>query len=153
MTKQEVLNQITKDAVELIKIENAELDKDGSPIVHTLPNGRTMTKYNANVAAKEGEGVQVRNIPFIVFNEGEADEEAYITQNAKAPQPDAARQAVTTYLDSQPYIRYQITEVNEEGMYARARAIKDNGDNTASEVNLFIWKDAGEAIMHLELTE
>lgn len=147
MKKAELLTQIENDSLGIVKTEVVEQG--------TLENGKTYHKYNANVYVEQGGSSNFVNIPFTVLNEGETDEDARITQQKEVPKKSVARAAVEDYLDGlspATYIRYTITEVNEDDRSAKVSAVKDNGDGTGTEVRLFVYKNGGKPVEHVELT-
>lgn len=145
MTKAELITQLGNDTLGVVSVT---VQEQGS-----FEDGRTYHKYNANVLAKEGESQNFVNIPFTVIDEGNAGEEAFLTQNRQAPKLDQARKAVTNYMNTlSEVIRYTIGNVNEETKDARVNVVADNGNGTATEKVYFVYKNGNNPITHVELT-
>lgn len=157
MNKQTLINEIESNSFGVASIEKvvAGRNQDGTVTYDegTLQNGKTYVKYNVNVFTATATGVLPKNIPVIVFNEGEVDEEAYYSQNNDTPQLTNIRTSVFTYLNTLPYLDSTIEQVNEKEKRAFVRVVKDNGNNTASEIRVLIYKDDGQPIKHIELTQ
>lgn len=144
MTKSELLTQIEANSLGIVRVDQQETG--------ALQNGKTFTKYNVNVLAKEGDSQNFKNIPFTVINEGQAGEEAFLTQGQKEPTLDAVRKAVSTYVKTiAGVLRFEIASVNEDTKDARVTAIVDNGNGTASQKNFMVYKNGTSPITHVEI--
>lgn len=109
--------------------------------------------YVTHIMEQNGESVSGRNIGWYTIDEGTAQEKAFL-RDAVNPK-NVARDAVITYLDGlspTPYIRSTNVVVNEENLSATAQVVKDNGDGTATEKRVFVFKNGAKPIEHVELT-
>lgn len=144
MTKQELLDEITSKA---LKVVNTFEEPDDTK------NAAGVKMYITHVMEQNGTQVKGRNIGWYTIDEGTAQEAAFYrdTVNTK----NVARDAVITYLTSKvtdgTFVRFSLKSVDEDDRSARATAVKSNGDGTASEVNLFVYKNGNDPIQHLEL--
>lgn len=144
MTKAELLTQIENNSLGIVR---TDVQEQG-----TFENGKTYTKYNVNVLAKEGDSQNFKNVPFTVVDEGKAGEDAFLTQGQKEPTLDVVRKAVATYVAGVTgVLRYKIGEVNEDTRDARVTVVVDNGDGTASEKQFMVYKNGTSPITHVEI--
>jgi len=104
-----------------------------------------VNSYITNVLEQNGDRVTARNIGWYVMDEGLPEEVAWYRDQ---PNPkNEARDAIEAHLDGiADIIRYRLETVNEEEQYAFATVWKDNGDTTATESRVFIWKDEAQPI-------
>ena len=112
-----------------------------------------VNSYIANVMEQRGDTVTARNVGFYVMDEGEAGEVAYYRDQLS--QKNVAYDAMVSYIDGltpATYIRGEVQNVNEDGKYGFAKVYKDNGDGTAKEVQLIVFKNGANPIEHRELS-
>ena len=144
MTKAELLTDIEAKSLKVVAVTE-EPD--------AVKNSAGIKQYIANVLEQDGEKVAGRNIGFYVVDEGEPTETAYVRDIVRPK--NQARDAVQTYLNGlvpATYIRVSLSSVDEEQKSARATALKDNGDGTCKEVQLFVFKNGTNPIEHREIT-
>lgn len=154
MNKADLIAQISTGSRGIAKVEPV-LAGGKDPEIITLDNGKEVRKYTVNVCVHEGEATTFRNIPIIVFNEGEADEEAVLSQGAEAPKTrdftDKAKNYLQNLVQANTLLAYRITEVNEDFKYAKALIIK-NEAGVMKETAVVVYKPNGSPITHLPYT-
>lgn len=145
MKKTEILADIESKVLKVISTTEDTED--------TAKQNAGVRSYVTNVMEQKGDTIHARNIGWYTIDEDGAEEVA-LYRDILVPK-NKARDAVISYLESKspaPYIRFRNVEVDEENLSATAEVIKDNGDGTATEKRVFIFKNGAKAIEHVELT-
>lgn len=144
MDKAELLADLAAKGLRVINVEQ---------IADGVKEAAGVTSYIANVMEQRGDTIAGRNIGFYVLDEGDPAEEAFYRDLPQ--QKNVARDAMLTYLSGlvpSTYVRTKLESLNEDDRYGFAQAWKDNGDGTATEMRLLVWKDGANPIAHRELT-
>lgn len=150
MKKIDLLAQIESQTKGIAKVEQTMADK-GVPEVITMENGKIVRKYTVNVAVTEGDTVNFKNIPIVVFNEGLVDEDAVLAQGYEPPRIKDFETKAKNYLDGQVndniFLSFKIAEVSEEFKYAIATVI-ENVAGVMTRKNVVVYKPAAKPITH-----
>lgn len=144
MNKAELLADIESKALKVVSTTEE---------VDAIKNAANVKQYLTNVMEQNGDSVRGRNIGWYTIDEGSAQEQAFY-RDVVVPK-SVARDAVVAYLKTKsptPYIRFTIESVNEEQKSAFASVVKDNGDGTATEKRIMVFKNGAQPVNHVELT-
>lgn len=145
MNKAELLADIEAKALKVVKtIEEPDEAR----------NQAGVKMYYTDIMEQNGERVVGKGIGWYTINEGTPEEEAHYRDKPQ-PKKDFSTK-FTSYLDSlipDTYIRAKVTDVDEEDKSGHGIVVKDNGDGTATEVKVFLYRDkAAKEQKHIELT-
>lgn len=150
MKKIDLLTQIESTSKGIAKVEQTMVGK-GVPEVITMENGKTVRKYAVNVAVTEGDTINFKNIPIVVFNEGLADEDAVLSQGYEPPRLKDFETKATNYLTGKVndgvFLSFKIAEVNEQFKYALAIVI-ENIAGVMTRKNVLVYKPTSNPITH-----
>ena len=127
-------------------------------VEHTMDgSGRKLKKYDVHLVkiVKEN-GADVKKFvtePIAVYDEGTPTEEVItVVQPTKVVRTATA---IEKYIRKLPYLDVQDAEFDPETKSARFNALKDNGNGTANEVEVFVYTvkvvDAPNEIKHVEV--
>lgn len=144
MDKTELLADITAKSLKVVSTTE-EID--------VAKNNAGVRSYITNVIEQNGERVTGRNIGWYTIDEGTANEKAFYRDQI-VPK-SVARDLIDTYMvtiSPSPYIRYEIKSVNEENRSAEVSVIKDVGGGSATKLDILVYKNGGNPITHVELT-
>ena len=155
MNKTSLLAQIEASTKGIAKVEPV-LVSAGVPEVITMQNGKTARKYSVNVAVHQGETVTFQNLPIVVFNEGQADEEAVMSQGQDAPKAKDFETRATNYLNGKVnegvFFTFKILSFDEVYKNAIAQVI-ENVAGVATQKQVFVYKPVGNPITHLPFVQ
>ena len=155
MNKTSLLAQIEASTKGIAKVEPT-LVSAGVPEVITMQNGKTARKYSVNVAVHQGETVTFQNLPIVVFNEGQADEEAVMSQGQDAPKAKDFETRATNYLNGKVnegvFFTFKILSFDEVYKNAIAQVI-ENVAGVATQKQVFVYKPVGNPITHLPFVQ
>lgn len=144
MNKVELLADLSAKGLRVVNVEQ---------VSDSVKEAAGVNTYNANVMEQRGDTITGRNIGFYVLDEGQPAEAAFYRD---LPQPkNVARNAMLAYLGGLvpgTYVRTKLQSLDEDDRYGFAQAWKDNGNGTATEVRLIVWKDGSNPITHREMT-
>jgi len=150
MTKEQLIAKISTDSLGVAAVQPT-MGGDGQPEVVTLDNGKTVRKYSINVAFDDKGTVQFKNVPVVVFNEGQPEEEALLSQGQEAPKPNVVQKAATAYLDEKvsdgTFKTYSIQEINEEHLFCIATVTELEG-NVMTQKQVMVHKPANKPVTH-----
>lgn len=148
------------DVDDIVKIEPVEMrptaDKKGyEQVVHTTELGKKLRKYDVHLMRVEDGVKQFVKEHLVVVNEGEADEEVVFT----APTTEKIARTVSRierYINGLPYLNVEDVQIDGQAKNARFKALKDNGDGTATEVEVYAYvfkanKDTPAVEKHVEI--
>ena len=126
-------------------------------VVQTTESGKKITKYDAHLM-REVDGLKkFEKEHFAVINEGETDEEVVFTQPQTVDRSARVASRLERYINNLPYLNVSDMEIDGEAKNARFTALKDNGDSTATEVEVYAYIDRikGEKNeeSHVEITK
>lgn len=140
MNKAELLQDLGERVVRVIEVYE-ELDEK--------KNAAGVKQYIANVLNLERGVARGQNIGFYVIDEGLETELALYRDSAGSR--TALETEAVAYLATLPYIKVNVMEVDTTNEFIVVRAMKDNGDETVSEVKVMVYKD-GDTPTHKEIT-
>jgi len=126
-------------------------------VVQITESGKRITKYDAHLM-REVNGLKVfEKEHFAVINEGETDEEIVFTQPKTVDRSARVASRLERYINGLPYLNVSDMEIDGEAKNARFTALKDNGDSTATEVEVYAYikriKDEPNVEVHVEITK
>lgn len=155
MNKTALLAQIEASTKGIAKVEPVMVNPT-TPEVITMQNGKTARKYSVNVAVHQGETVTFQNLPIVVFNEGEVDEEAVMSQGQETPKAKDFETKANNYLAGKvtdgTFFTFKVIGFDEVYKNAVASVI-ENVAGVATRKTVFVYKPAGNPITHLPYTE
>jgi len=152
-----------EDVDDIVKVEAVETrpnpnKKEGGyvQVIQETVSGKKITKYDVHLM-RVVKGLKVFDKEHIaIIDEGAATEEVVFTQPT-TEKTDRVAGRIERYITGLSYLNAEDIEVDGEAKNARFTALKDNGDGTATEIEVFafIEKNKGEAneIMHVEITK
>jgi hypothetical protein len=156
LARADVFDIVTIEAVE--RMPNPDKTKGGYvQVVQTTESGKKITKYDAHLM-REVDGLKkFEKEHFAVINEGETDEEVVFTQPKTVDRSARVASRLERYINGLPYLNVSDMEIDGEAKNARFSALKDNGDGTATEVEVYAYikrvKDAPNVEVHVEITK
>ena len=152
------------DVFDIVRLEQVERmpnpDKEVGgyvQVVQITESGKRITKYDAHLM-REVNGLKVfEKEHFAVINEGETDEEIVFTQPKTVDRSARVASRLERYINGLPYLNVSDMEIDGEAKNARFTALKDNGDSTATEVEVYAYikriKDESNVEVHVEITK
>ena len=156
LARADVIDIVGLEAVE--KMPNPDKSVGGYvQVVQTTESGKKITKYDAHLM-REVDGLKkFEKEHFAVINEGETDEEVVFTQPQTVDRSARVASLLERYINDLPYLNVSDMEIDGEAKNARFSALKDNGDGTATEVEVYAYikivKDAPNEEVHVEITK
>ena len=156
LARADVFDIVTIEAVE--RMPNPDKTKGGYvQVVQTTESGKKITKYDAHLM-REVDGLKkFEKEHFAVINEGETDEEVVFTQPKTVDRSTRVASRLERYINDLPYLNVSDMEIDGEAKNARVTALKDNGDSTATEVEVYAYikgiKDEKNEEVHVEITK
>jgi hypothetical protein len=139
MNKAELLQDIESRVIRVIKVEEQE---------DPVKNEAGIKSYIANVLNLDQGRVQGQNIGFYVVDEGEPTERAYFRDNAGSR---VALEAETVaFIQTLPYVRVQVQEVDSSNEFVIARAFEETAEGI-QELRIMLYKDADGTPQHKKL--
>ena len=145
MNKAELLAEIDLKVLKVVKTtEEVDTDK----------NSANIKQYITNVMEQVGDKVHGRNIGWYTIDEGLPTEAAYF-RDVVSTKRDFQDKFTTMLNQAVPatFIRFKIEKVDEDDRSGYATAVKDNGNGTATEVRLFLYRDTvAKENKYIELT-
>ncbi len=157
------------DVVDIVKFEpverapvkslvNGRMEVTGYQDVEhiTEGTGRKLKKYDVHIVkVTKVDGADVKQFvteSIAVFDEGTPGEEVQIVTPVKTTR---AATALERYVRKLAYLNVEEMEINPETRSMNFSALKDNGDGTAKQVEVFVYtkkvKDAPDEIKHVEV--
>ena len=138
LARTDVFDIVGLEAVE--NMPNPDKTKGGYvQVVQTTETGRKITKYDAHLM-REVDGLKkFEKEHFAVINEGETDEEVVFTQPKTVDRSARVASRLERYINNLPYLNVSDMEIDGEAKNARFTALKDNGDSTATEVEVYAY--------------
>ena len=156
IARADVFDIVTIEAVE--RMPNPDKSVGGYvQVVQTTESGKKITKYDAHLM-REVDGLKkFEKEHFAVINEGETDEEVVFTQPKTVDRSARVASRLERYINDLPYLNVSDMEIDGEAKNARFSALKDNGDGTATEVEVYAYikrvKDEPNVEAHVEITK
>ena len=156
LARADVFDIVTIEPVE--KMPNPDKSVGGYvQVVQITESGKKITKYDAHLM-REVDGLKVfEKEHFAVINEGETDEEVVFTQPKTVDRSARVASRLEQYINGLPYLNVSDMEIDGEAQNSRFTALKDNGDTTATEVEVYAYikieKDAPNVEVHVEITK
>jgi len=140
LARSDVFDIVGLEAVE--RMPNPDKTKGGYvQVVQTTESGKKITKYDAHLM-REVDGLKkFEKEHFAVINEGLADEEVVFTQPKTVDRSARVASGLERYINNLPYLNVSDMEIDGEAKNARFTALKDNGDSTATEVEVYAYID------------
>ena len=137
LARADVFDIVTIEAVE--KMPNPDKSVGGYvQVVQTTESGKKITKYDAHLM-REIDGIKKFDKEHIaVVNEGQSDEEVVFTKPS-TEKVDRVASRLELYINNLPYLNVSDMEIDGEAKNARFSALKDNGDGTAKEVEVYAY--------------
>jgi len=138
LARADVFDIVTIEAVE--RMPNPDKSVGGYvQVVQTTESGKKITKYDAHLM-REVDGLKkFEKEHFAVINEGETDEEVVFTQPKTDDRSTRVASRLERYINDLPYLNVSDMEIDGEAKNARFSALKDNGDGTATEVEVYAY--------------
>ena len=138
LARSDVFDIVGLEAVE--RMPNPDKTKGGYvQVVQTTESGKKITKYDAHLM-REVDGLKkFEKEHFAVINEGETDEEVVFTQPKTVDRSARVASRLERYINNLPYLNVSDMEIDGEAKNARFSALKDNGDGTATEVEVYAY--------------
>jgi hypothetical protein len=126
-------------------------------VVQTTESGKKITKYDVHLM-REIDGLKKFDKEhFAVINEGLADEEVVFTQPKTVDRSARVASRLERYINNLPYLNVSDMEIDGEAKNARFTALKDNGDSTATEIEVYAYikgiKGEQNQEVHVEITK
>jgi hypothetical protein len=145
MNKTELLADIETKVLKVVKTtEESDVDK----------NAANVKSYVTNVMEQDGETVKGRNIGWYTIDEGQPTEAAFYRDIVTVKKDFHTK--FTNYLNGlvpATYIRAKLDDVDEVDRSGHGTVVKDNGNGTATEVKVFLYRDSvAKEQTHIELT-
>jgi len=155
LARADVLDIVGLEAVETKP--NPDKTKGGYlQVVKTTESGKKITKYDVHLM-REVNGLKEFDKEHIaVVNEGLADEEVVFTKPS-TKKVERVEGRLEKYIKGLPYLNVSDMEIDSEAKNARFTALKDNGDSTATEVEVYAYikgiKGEKNEETHVEITK
>ena len=133
------------DVIDIVRLEPVEKkpnpdEKVGGylQVVQVTESGKKITKYDVHLM-REVDGLKEFDKEHIaVVNEGQSDEEVVFTKPS-TEKVDRVASRLELYINGLPYLNVSDMEIDGEAKNARFSALKDNGDGTATEVEVYAY--------------
>jgi len=147
------------DVDDIVRIEPVELrpnaEKTGYEIiVQTTESGKTVTKYDVHLM-RVVDGVKIFDKEQIAIVDEGKDTEDVVFRAPTTAKEDRIASRLERYINTLPYLDVQDKQIDPAAKSARFTALKDNGDGTATEVEVFAYikvvKDQPNTTVHVEI--
>lgn len=147
LARPDVADIVKLEAVERIPVKsvvNGRQEVTGyQEVEHVMEGtGRKLKKYDVHlVKTRMVDGVEHKHFVtegIAVYDQGTPGEEVVVV-NSTVEKAARVATAIERYIRKLPYLNVEDIEVNAEAKTARFQALKDNGNNTANEVEVFVY--------------